>query len=31
MAFGFISDIVETVGDVVLGPKGGGQRTGKVA
>lgn len=30
MAFGFISDIVETVGDVVLGPKGGGQRTGKV-
>ena len=31
MAFGFISDIVETVGDVVLGPKGGGQRTGRVA
>jgi len=31
MAFGFISDVVESIGDVVLGPKGGGQRTGTVA
>ena len=31
MAFGFISDVVESIGDVVLGEKGSGQRTGKVA
>lgn len=31
MAFGFISDVVESIGDVVLGAKGSGQRTGKVA
>jgi hypothetical protein len=31
MAFGFISDVVETIGDVVLGEKGSGQRTGRVA
>lgn len=31
MAFGFISDVVESIGDVVLGSKGSGQRTGKVA
>jgi hypothetical protein len=31
MAFGFISDVVESIGDVVLGQKGSGQRTGRVA
>jgi len=31
MAFGFISDVFESIGDVVLGEKGSGQRTGKVA
>lgn len=31
MAFGFISDVVESIGDVVLGEKGSGQRTGRVA
>lgn len=31
MAFDFISDVVESIGDVVLGEKGSGQRTGKVA
>lgn len=31
MAFGFISDVVESIGDVVLGSKGSGQRTGRVA
>lgn len=31
MAFGFISDVVESIGDVVLGAKGSGQRTGKIA
>jgi hypothetical protein len=31
MAFGFLGDIVENIGDVVLGTKGSGQRTGRVA
>ena len=31
MAFGFISDVVESIGDVVLGEKGSGLRTGRVA
>ena len=31
MAFGFISDVVESIGDVVLGERGSGQRTGRVA
>ena len=31
MAFGFISDVVESLGDVILGEKGSGQRTGRVA
>jgi hypothetical protein len=31
MAFGFISDVVESIGDVLLGEKGSGQRTGRVA
>lgn len=30
MAFGFLGDIVEGIGDVVLGPKGGGQRGAKI-
>lgn len=29
--FDFLSDIVESVGDVILGERGSGQRTGKVA
>jgi len=29
--FGFISDVVESVGDVILGERGSGQRTGRVA
>lgn len=29
MAFDFISDVFESIGDVVLGEKGSGQRTGK--
>lgn len=31
MAFGFIGDVVESIGDVILGEKGSGQRTGRVA
>lgn len=30
MAFGFLGDIVEGIGDVVLGPSGGGQRGAKI-
>ena len=30
MAFGFLGDLVEGIGDVVLGPSGGGQRGAKI-
>lgn len=30
MAFGFISDVFEGIGDVILGERGSGQRTGRV-
>jgi hypothetical protein len=30
MAFGFLGDIVEGIGDVVLGPSGGGQRGARI-
>ena len=30
MAFGFLGDIVEGIGDVILGPSGGGQRGSKI-